>query len=98
MHRAPAAMAAGSFWILLGPNDTMLEAKVPVVAVCAVRTGSGKSQTIRKVIQVFKAHGKTAVVVCHFMPYGDLVVQRVQRFETFDDLTKHHVTLEECEE
>ncbi|HYT30205.1 MAG TPA: cyclic 2,3-diphosphoglycerate synthase [Actinomycetota bacterium] len=98
MHRASTAMAAGPSWILLGPNDTMLDATVPVVAVCAVRTGSGKSQTTRKVIEVLKAHGKTAVVVRHPMPYGDLVAQRVQRFETFDDLTKHHVTLEEREE
>ena len=73
MHRASAAMAAGPSWILLGPNDTMLDATVPVVAVCAVRTGSGKSQTTRKVIEVLKAHGKTAVVVRHPMPYGDLV-------------------------
>ena len=98
MHRAATAMAAGASFVLLGPNDTMLEATVPVVAVCAVRTGSGKSQTTRAVAQTLKEHGKRVVVVRHPMPYGDLVAQRVQRFETFDDLTAANVTIEEREE
>src|SRR6266581_535470 len=85
MHKASIVQAAGANFILLGPDATMLDATVPVVAVCAVRTGSGKSQTTRKVVQTLKDHGKTSVVVRHPMPYGDLVAQRVQRFETFDD-------------
>jgi len=83
---------------MLGPDATMLEADVPVAAVCAVRTGSGKSQTTRKVVSVLKAHGKTPVVVRHPMPYGDLVSQRVQRFESFGDLDAANVTIEEREE
>src|SRR5947208_5243971 len=98
MHRASAVMAAGPSFSLLGPDATMLEANVPVVAMCAVRTGSGKSQTTRKVVETLKEHGKTAVVVRHPMPYGDLVAQRVQRFASFDDLERHHVTIEEREE
>src|SRR5439155_22999094 len=83
---------------LLGPDATMLEANVPVVAVCAVRTGAGKSQTTRKVVQRLKEHGKKAVVVRHPMPYGNLVAQRVQRFEGFEDLDRANVTIEEREE
>ena len=98
MHNAAIAQAAGANFLLLGPNATMLGAKVPVVAVCAVRTGSGKSQTTRKVVETLKAHGKTAVVVRHPMPYGDLAAQRVQRFGSYDDLAKHDVTIEEREE
>ncbi len=98
MHRAATAMAAGASFVLLGPDDTMLQATVPVVAVCAVRTGSGKSQTTRAVVQTLKEHGKRVVVVRHPMPYGDLVAQRVQRFETFDDLSAADVTIEEREE
>jgi len=98
MHRASIAMAAGASFVLLGPDATMLEANVPVVAVCAVRTGSGKSQTTRKVVQTLRDHGKTVVVVRHPMPYGNLVAQRVQRFETFEDLDAANVTIEEREE
>jgi predicted GTPase len=76
----------------------MLEANVPVVAVTAVRTGSGKSQTTRRVVAAIKDAGKTPVVVRHPMPYGDLVAQRVQRFESFDDLDAANVTIEEREE
>jgi predicted GTPase len=98
MHRASAVMAAGASFTILGPDATMLESDIPVAAICAVRTGSGKSQTTRKVVSVLKAHGKTPVVVRHPMPYGDLVAQRVQRFETFDDLDAADVTIEEREE
>jgi predicted GTPase len=98
MHQASIVHAAGASFVLLGPKDTMLEADVPVVAVCAVRTGSGKSQTTRKVVQTLRDHGKTAVVVRHPMPYGDLVAQRVQRFETLEDLDRANVTIEEREE
>src|SRR6266571_1152794 len=98
MHQASTVMAAGPSFTLLGPNDTMLEANVPVVAVCAVRTGSGKSQTTRKVVETLREHGKTAVVVRHPMPYGDLAAQRVQRFASFDDLDAANTTIEEREE
>ena len=98
MHQASRSMAAGASFSLLGPNATMLEAEVPVVAVCAVRTGSGKSQTTRKVVQTLRDHGKSAVVVRHPMPYGNLVAQRVQRFASFEDLDKANVTIEEREE
>jgi predicted GTPase len=98
MHKASQVLAAGASFTLLGPKATMLEGNVPIVAVCAVRTGSGKSQTTRKVVKTLKEHGKTAVVVRHPMPYGDLVAQRVQRFETFEDLDKANVTIEEREE
>jgi predicted GTPase len=76
----------------------MLAADVPVVAVCAVRTGAGKSQTTRKVAQTIRDAGKTPVVVRHPMPYGDLVAQRVQRFASFDDLDAANTTIEEREE
>src|SRR5436309_4984207 len=97
MHRASLAMAAGASFTLLGPKATMLAANVPVVAVCAVRTGSGKSQTTRKVVKTLREGGKTPVVVRHPMPYGDLLAARVQRFETFEDLDRANVTVEERE-
>ena len=98
MHRGSQVLAAGANYLLLGPNATMLDAKVPVVAVCAVRTGSGKSQTTRKVAQTLRESGKTPVVVRHPMPYGDLRKQRVQRFASFDDLEAANTTIEEREE
>jgi predicted GTPase len=98
MHRASQVLAAGANFELLGPNATMLVAKVPVVAVCAVRTGSGKSQTTRKVAETIRAAGKRSVVVRHPMPYGDLAKQRVQRFASFDDLEAANTTIEEREE
>src|SRR6266498_3072725 len=98
MHQASLCHAAGASFVLLGPNDTMLHAEVPVVAVCAVRTGSGKSQTTRKVVATLRDHRKTSVVVRHPMPYGDLVAQSVQRFEVMDDLDRANVTIEEREE
>ncbi|MDP9341150.1 MAG: cyclic 2,3-diphosphoglycerate synthase [Actinomycetota bacterium] len=98
MHRASEVLAAGANFVLLGPSATMLDATVPVVAVCAVRTGSGKSQTTRKVAEVLRDAGKTPVVVRHPMPYGDLVAQRVQRFASFDDLEAANTTIEEREE
>src|SRR5438132_4167769 len=88
MHRPSTVLAAGASFTLLGPNATMLEGNVPIVAICADRTGSGKSQTTRRVLRTLKNHGKTVVVVRHPMPYGDLVKQRVQRFATFDDLDR----------
>jgi predicted GTPase len=98
MHRASLCLAAGASFVLLGPDDTMLQAQVPVVSVCAVRTGSGKSQTTRKVVRTLRDHRKTPVVVRHPMPYGDLVAQRVQRFEAMQDLDRANVTIEEREE
>ena len=98
MHLASRTLAAGADFTLLGPHSTMLPAQLPVVAVCAVRTGSGKSQTTRAVTRALKAAGKRVAVVRHPMPYGHLVDQIAQRFETFDDLTAHDCTIEEREE
>ncbi len=98
MHLGARAMAAGANYWLLGPRQTMLPAQVPVVAVCAARTGSGKSQTSRRVAEILEERGRRLVVVRHPMPYGDLVRQEVQRFETMDDLDRHEVTIEEREE
>lgn len=98
MEKASAVMTAGASFVLPGPRDTMLAARVPVVAVCAVRTGCGKSQTSRRVCQAVRASGLTPVVVRHPMPYGDLAAQRVQRFAQYDDLAAHNVTVEEREE
>ncbi|MDQ3964276.1 MAG: cyclic 2,3-diphosphoglycerate synthase [Actinomycetota bacterium] len=98
MHMGSRALAAGADFRLLGPRSTMIAAPLPVVAVCAVRTGSGKSQTTRAVTRTLKTSGKTVAVVRHPMPYGHLVDQVAQRFETFDDLTAHDCTIEEREE
>jgi predicted GTPase len=98
MHKASEALAAGATFSLLGPNETMLAATVPVVAVCAVRTGSGKSQTTRAIAQTLKDSGKRVVAVRHPMPYGNLEKQRVQRFATHEDLDRHDTTIEEREE
>jgi predicted GTPase len=98
MHQASRALAAGADFRLIGPDRMMLEAAVPVVAVDAVRTGCGKSQTARKLAALLRDRGKDVVVVREPMPYGDLVAQRVQRFETMDDLDASGVTIEEREE
>ena len=98
MHRASRALAAGASFTLLGPQATMLESTRPVVAVCAVRTGSGKSQTTRAVIRALKSQGHGPVVVRHPMPYGDIVAQRVQRFASYEDLIEARATVEEREE
>jgi predicted GTPase len=98
MHKASEVLAAGANFVLLGPAATMLKAKVPVVAVCAVRTGSGKSQTTRAIAATLKGAGKRVVAVRHPMPYGDLAAQRVQRFATLEDLDSHNTTIEEREE
>ena len=98
MNRGSEVMAAGANFCLLGPNDTMIKSRKPVVSVCAVRTGSGKSQTSRKVALTLKAKGRRVAVIRHPMPYGDLVKQRVQRFATYNDLEKNECTIEEREE
>jgi predicted GTPase len=98
MHLGSRVMAAGANYMLLGAAQTMIEAKVPVVAVCAARTGCGKSQTSRRVVQAIAGMGKRVAAVRHPMPYGDLAKQAVQRFAVYDDLEKHEVTIEEREE
>ena len=98
MHKASIATAAGADFIIVGAPYTMLESTKPVVSVCAVRTGCGKSQTSRKVIEILKKMGKTVVAVRHPMPYGDLTRQVVQRFSSYDDLKTHQCTIEEREE
>jgi len=98
MHHSSVVNALGATFSLLGPKFTMIKSKVPVVAICAVRTGCGKSQTTRRVAEILKAQGKKIVAIRHPMPYGDLVAQRVQRFATLDDLKKHNCTIEEMEE
>ena len=98
MHKASQVLAVGADFRLMGANATMLESSKPVVAVCAVRTGCGKSQTTRHVCDVLQAMGRSVVVVRHPMPYGDLVAQRVQRFATYKDLDIHKCTIEEREE
>ncbi len=98
MHLAARAVASGADFRLLGGEPTMLPARVPVVSVCAVRTGSGKSQTTRKVAKTLHAAGRKVVVVRHPMPYGDLTAQAVQRFADYEDLARHECTIEEREE
>lgn len=98
MHRASLANAGGADFMLLGARRTMLKAKVPVVSICAVRTGAGKSQTTRRVAEILRTRGLRVVVVRHPMPYGNLAEQRVQRFATMADLDCHHCTIEEREE
>jgi predicted GTPase len=98
MHRASIALANGADFRLLGPSATMLKARVPVVSICAVRTGSGKSQTSRKVTKILREKGFRVVVVRHPMPYGDLTKQVCQRFASREDLDKHECTIEEREE
>ncbi|MGH2547326.1 MAG: GTPase, partial [Actinomycetota bacterium] len=98
MHRASQALAAGASFVLLGPEATMLSSTKPVVAVCAVRTGAGKSQTTRAVVRALRGQGHTPVVVRHPMPYGDIAAQRVQRFASYEDLEEADATVEEREE
>ncbi|MGM0572233.1 MAG: cyclic 2,3-diphosphoglycerate synthase [Bacteroidota bacterium] len=89
---------AGADFLLLGPKETMIESTKPLIAVGAVRTGCGKSQTSRRIIESLMEHGMKVVAIRHPMPYGDLVAQKVQRFATIDDLKKHDCTIEEMEE
>jgi predicted GTPase len=98
MHHASAVNAAGADFVLIGADKTMLKSTKPVISICAVRTGCGKSQTTRKVCDYFKSKGKKVVAVRHPMPYGDLAKQAVQRFATLEDLDKHDCTIEEREE
>ncbi len=98
MGKAATAVAAGADFRLMGPKDTMVASTKPVVAVCAVRTGSGKSQTTRYVAAALQEMGKKVVAIRHPMPYGDLVKQAVQRFASYEDLDLHETTIEEREE
>jgi predicted GTPase len=98
MHQASRALAAGADYVLLGPRRTMIASDRPVVAIGAVRTGSGKSQTTRHVASLLKELGQRVVVVRHPMPYGDLRAQVRQRFASYDDLDRAEATIEEREE
>ncbi|HXF83587.1 MAG TPA: cyclic 2,3-diphosphoglycerate synthase [bacterium] len=98
MHLASRALAGGASFLLLGPRDTMLAARRPVVSVCAVRTGAGKSQTTRRIAAILKTLAGRVVVIRHPMAYGDFLRQRVQRFATLEDLDREAVTIEEREE
>jgi predicted GTPase len=98
MHLGSTALAAGADYVLLGPRSTELRSSKPVVAICAVRTGSGKSQTTRHVAGILRGAGKRVAVLRHPMPYGDLTKQAVQRFERYEDLEAADATIEEREE
>ncbi len=98
MSLAARVQAAGASFTLLGPKDTQIASTRPVLAVCAVRTGSGKSQTSRAIVRMLMDRGYRVAAVRHPMPYGDLQAQAVQRFATIDDLARHHCTIEEMEE
>jgi predicted GTPase len=98
MEKASQVIALGADFRLVGARQTMLEAVVPVVAVCAVRTGSGKSQTTRRIAQILRDLGRRAVVVRHPMPYGDLAAQKIQRYSSIEDMAAQRCTIEEMEE
>jgi predicted GTPase len=98
MSVSAVVQAAGASFTLLGPNDTQVKSTKPVISVCAVRTGAGKSQTSRAVVEKLMAQGLKVVAIRHPMPYGDLNAQRVQRFAEISDLEKHKCTIEEMEE
>ena len=98
MNISSVVNAAGANFLLIGPKDTMIKSTKPVIAVGATRTGCGKRQTSRRIIEILMAKGLKVVAVRHPMPYGDLVAQKVQRFATVKDLEKHKCTIEEMEE
>ncbi len=98
MHKASQVLAAGADFRLMGIHTTQIKSNKPVVSVCAVRTGSGKSQTTRRVSLILTGMGFKVAAIRHPMPYGDLVKQRVQRFASYADLDKHECTIEEREE
>ncbi|MGO1468999.1 MAG: GTP-binding protein [Tissierella sp.] len=98
MHKASTILSMGADFRLMGPENTSIKSTKPLISICAVRTGVGKSQTTRKVSQVLKNMGKKVVAIRHPMPYGDLKKQICQRFESYEDLDKHECTIEEREE
>lgn len=98
MHKAAEANAAGADFLVSGKQKSMIKSTKPVIAVCATRTGCGKSQTSRRVYKILQSLGKKVVAIRHPMPYGDLAKQAVQRFATYEDMKKHECTIEEMEE
>jgi len=98
MHKASLVLATGADFRLMGQKSTQVKSTKPVVSICAVRTGAGKSQTTRRVSMILRAMGYRVAAIRHPMPYGDLVAQKVQRFATYADLDKHECTIEEREE
>ena len=98
MHQASRVLACGADFRLIGPDASMVKSTKPVISVCAIRTGCGKSQTSRAVVKVLQEMGKRVVAIRHPMPYGDLAAQKVQRFATIEDMAKHECTIEEMEE
>ncbi len=98
MHKASLVLATGADFRLMGQKSTQVKSTKPVVSICAVRTGAGKSQTTRRVSMILRAMGYRVAAIRHPMPYGDLVAQKVQRFATYADLDKHQCTIEEREE
>ncbi len=98
MHKASQVIAWGPDFSFLGADSTMVKSTKPVISVCAVRTGCGKTQTSLKVVEILKNMGKKVVSVRHPMPYGDLAKQKVQRFASMEDMKKHECTIEEMEE
>ncbi|MCB2199861.1 cyclic 2,3-diphosphoglycerate synthase [bacterium] len=98
MHKMALVNAAGADFVLPSATETMVKSTKPVISICAIRTGCGKSQTTRAVAEALRAQGKKVVAIRHPMPYGDLVKQKVQRFAELDDLKKHECTIEEMEE
>ncbi|MBF0524980.1 MAG: GTPase [Deltaproteobacteria bacterium] len=97
-HKMSLVLAAGADFIILGPDKTMIPSRLPVLSICATRTGCGKSELTRKFCRLLTSYGVRAIVVRHPMAYGDLARQAVQRFETREDLDRHHCTIEEREE
>lgn len=98
MHKSSLVQAAGANFVLLGPADTAIKSSKPIISIVATRTGCGKSQTARQVVELLMSKGLRVVAIRHPMPYGDLEAQRVQRFATIEDLKKHKCTIEEMEE
>ena len=98
MHKGALVNACGADFKMLGERLTQVKSTKPVISICAVRTGCGKSQTTRRVSEILQKHGKKVAAIRHPMPYGDLVKQRVQRFASLEDLKKHDCTIEEMEE
>ncbi|TFH02803.1 MAG: GTPase [Calditrichales bacterium] len=98
MSKSSMVNAAGADFKFMGPKNTMIKSTKPVVSICAVRTGCGKSQTTRRVSRILQEMGKKVVAIRHPMPYGDLAAQKVQRYASLDDLDKHKCTIEEREE
>ena len=98
MSKAALVNATGANFVLMGPDATMVKSTKPVVSVCAIRTGCGKSQTTRRVVSILRAKGRKVAVIRDPMPYGDLVAQKVQRYASLADMDLHKCTIEEREE